>query len=299
MRPFPFVVGCGRSGTTLLTVMLDSHPELAIPGETAGFMLRFCLRHENFGSLADPHSRPDGLLSPEPPHRFDRGEVLAMLDELSESHRFRRWGVDPELVVTEVLVTEASTRPEVMRAVYHVYARLQGKELCGDKTPDHVLHMPRIAELFPEARFIHLIRDGRDVALAMRDTSWAPKTADEAARHWVQRVGRGREDATNLGSERYLEVRYEDLVLNPGPVLERACAFLGIDFHPAMLDYTSAADRQLQMSPAPEEDASLRRTVTPGLRDWRTQMAPEDVAEFERVAGTLLFELDYPVTTRI
>ncbi len=299
MKPFPFVVGCGRSGTTLLAVMLDSHPELAVPGETAGFMLRFCLRHESFGSLSDPHSRPVGMVPQEHPHRFDRGEVLAMLDELSESHRFRRWGIDPELVVTEVLVTEASRRPDVMRAIYHLYARLQGKELCGDKTPDHVLHMPRLAELFPEARFVHLIRDGRDVALAMRDTSWAPKTANEAASYWIQRVEQGREDGSRLGSERYLEVRYEDLVLSPGPVLHRVCTFLGIAFHPAMLDYTSAADRQLQMSPAPEEDASLRRSVTPGLRDWRTQMEPEDVAEFERVAGNLLFELGYPVTTGI
>jgi hypothetical protein len=289
--PFPFIVGCGRSGTTLLVVMLDSHPDMAVPGEAGGFALRLCL--DGFGRLSDPNAdarpRPGSALP------YSRAEAEALLHELDGEHRFQRWGLDPARVVEEVVSAGVSSRPGFVRALYRSYAQVEGKVRAGDKTPDHVLHMPLLSDLFPEARFVHLVRDGRDVALAMKDTSWAPKDPAAAAAHWMDRVTRGREDGRRLGPDRYLEVRYEDLVDRPAEELARICAFIDLSFVASMLDYGQAADRQDRMSPAPHEDASLHRAVTPGLRDWRTQMPAEDLRRFEAVAGVTLEEFGYPL----
>src|SRR5204862_393593 len=103
--------------------------------------------------------------------------------------------------------------------------------------------MVRIERALPEARFVHLIRDGRDVALARRKSSVDPPTPGRVARRWQQRIERAREQAPRL--RHYTEVRYEDLVLESEPTLRRICEFAELDFEPAMLDYHERADDRL------------------------------------------------------
>ncbi|HEX5265697.1 MAG TPA: sulfotransferase [Acidimicrobiales bacterium] len=290
-RPaLPFVVGCGRSGTTLLAAMLDSHPDLAVPAEAGGLVLQFC-------HGLPVGARPDRLEWPEvdpPGDPYDEAALRSLVDELSGCWRYRAWGLDPEAVVGTARSTGAASRVDVVRAAYAAYAEAQGKTRSGDKTPAHGLHMGRLAELLPEAVFVHAIRDGRDVALSIMDMSWGPDDGAGAALHWADRVTRIRTAGRSLGPSRYLEVRYEDLLDDPQGVLMGICAHAGLSYDPAMLDHTAAAGRQLAMSGAPDEDRNLARPLTPGLRDWRAQMDPADIAAFDAVAGPLLAELGYP-----
>lgn len=104
---------------------------------------------------------------------------------------------------------------------------------------------------------------------------------------------KGRRAGAALGPGRYLEVRYEELVSDPAPVLRRVTDFIGLPFDSSMMRYDEAAQRQLKMSPDPSADRSLLLPPTKGLRDWRRDMAADDLAAFEVVAGRLLQELGY------
>jgi hypothetical protein len=272
---FPFVVGSGRSGTTLLRAMLDSHPLLAVPDEVS-FIVR----------LSSPHY----AVRYGWPRRFD---AAACTDLLLASGAFRRWRL-PEAEVRAALAAPAPTDlPDVVRRVYALFAALQGKPRYADKTPTHVLHLPRLGRLFPESRFVHLVRDGRDVALSYCSVAWGPSTVAEAAVEWRRRVAAGRRAGRRLGAGRYLEVPYESLVASPEPVLRKVCAFLALPYDPAMLDYPDRAGSVIANTRFPEAHQRLRLAPTRGLRDWRRDMAPADVAAFEAVAGSVLTAFGY------
>jgi hypothetical protein len=149
--------------------------------------------------------------------------------------------------------------------------------------------------LFPDARFVHLIRDGRDAALSflamprgiVTETWMHPRTAADFACQWGTEVAAAR----RLGRRargRYLEVRYEDLVADVEGVLRRICGFAGLEYEPSMADYAGNVD----VSAKPHQQR-LMQPPTTGVRDWRTQMARSDVQAFEDVAGDLLRDLGY------
>lgn len=267
----PFIVGCGRSGTTLLAVMLDAHPSIAIPGES-GFLLRIC-------NQAPP---PDGDV------------VDSFVHSVRGLRRFRAWGLTEEELRRGLGDLAPTTMPAALVGTYRLYAEKVGKPIAGDKTPVHVQLMPQLAANFPNAAFIHVIRDGRNVALATLDAPWGPTSVAESALYWRRRVNIGRRQGAALGSGRYMEVRYEDLLADPEVELRRVCKFLGVTYDSAMLDYKSASKRQITMTYERHAFRSLMLAPTKGLRDWPTQMAPVDVKTFETLAGGTLREFGYP-----
>jgi hypothetical protein len=155
------------------------------------------------------------------------------------------------------------------------------------------MRLPLVAGAFPEGRFIHLVRDGRDVALAFMDADFGPGSAARLALHWRLRVERGRKAGTQLGPERYLEVRYEDLVAHPEPSLREICAFIELDYDDAMLGYQQRVEKIVQFDPEPWNHGNLAKPPTIGLRDWRTQMSKRDLARFEILAGPALKQFGY------
>jgi hypothetical protein len=178
---------------------------------------------------------------------------------------------------------------------YTAYADQFGKARYGDKTPGLVLHMPRVLDLFPDAVFIHLIRDGRDVAQAFVERDWGPSTIAKAALMWRRHVTTGRADGLKLPRGRYFELRYEDLVADPEPHVREICTFLELDYEPAMLGFQESAKRAQDYSPFPESHASLDKGITKGLRDWRDDMNLADRLRFEARAGATLEMCGYGV----
>jgi len=270
LTPPPLLVlGVRRSGTTLLRVMLGRHSELAIPDESY-FIPQLADRHRG---------------------TIDVGEFA---DDLRRLPTLRDWDVP----VDEV---RARLRPgmrlgEAIAAVYETYAARHGKRRWGDKTPMYMQRLPMLERLFPDARFVHLVRDGRDAALSFLampkgivTETWAhPRTATEFASEWRTEVEAAHRLGRNVGPRRYHELRYEELVAGPERELRRICDFAELAYEPAMLEYAPEVD----VSAKPHQQ-SLKRPPTPGLRDWRTQLSPEDVAGFEGVAGDLLRRLGY------
>jgi hypothetical protein len=262
------VLGVRRSGTTLLRVMLDRHPELAVPDESYFIP-----------QLAD--------------RQREHIDVEAFVDDLRRLPTIREW----EIPLDELRTRLRPGMPlgEAIGAVYETYASLRGKSRWGDKTPMYMQRLRLLERLFPEARYVHLIRDGRDTAVSFLSMpagivtrTWAhPETAGGFACQWRAEVEAARSLGARVGA-RYLEVRYEALVADPGRELRRICELAALEFDPAMLEYAGKVD----VSGKPHQQ-SLARAPTPGLRDWRAELSPADAAAFEEVAGDLLRELGY------
>jgi len=185
------------------------------------------------------------------------------------------------------------TLAEAFRSLYQLYAHKQGKQRYGDKTPAYVHHIPTLAALFPEARFVHLVRDGRDVALSTLDHPTMSRALPELAVLWRRGVEKGRRAGRRLGPERYREILYEDLVSDPEVVARSVCDFLELRFDPVVLRYHERASELLRSTPHPQAHSRVHLPPTKGLRDWRSQMSHEDVVLFDLVAGGLLQDLGY------
>jgi hypothetical protein len=271
--PFPFVVACGRSGTTLLRAILDSHPEMAVPPEThfVVWMAGKIRRYERAGGL----------------------NTVGFLDDLERRRGLDELGLTRSEVEEALHKSQAATLADALRAVYALYAARTGKSRYANKTPIHVLGMGAIARLFPESVFVHVIRDGRDVALSYADQSFGPRTLEEAAVRWRRLVRRGRIEGRRLGPDRYLEIRYESLIEDPEETVKTLCDFVALSFEAAMLRYFDRAPEVLSRVPHPEAHPHLAKPPTKGLRDWRGEMSATDLRSFERLAGDLLEELGY------
>lgn len=151
----------------------------------------------------------------------------------------------------------------------------------SERTPLHVYHLHLIAEVYPDARFVHIVRDGRDAVRSLVAQPWGPTTVADAAEEWRSAVTAGQAAAPALG-ERLIEVRYEDLLAHPRTVIPRIHAHVGVE---------DGLDDALVAAGEVANVGGHDRRV--GAGKWREGWRRRDVRAFERVAGELLRELGY------
>ena len=283
--PAPFVIGVGRSGTTLLRLMLDAHPELAIPPETR-FVPRLIVAARPPDATAD--------------------DVVAML---TAERTWADFGLQPDVVLERLRAAPRLTPATAVRSFFGAYAARFGKDRWGDKTPVYGSRMPMISRALPEARFVHVVRDPRDVAVSWRRFRELrgddPLSASHWAQVWARTIIQSRVKASRV--PHYLEVRYEDLVIEPESTLRSVCEFIELPFSERMLSYHVSADERLAELegglPASERQpqrsgadriAPHALTTEPPRTDrvgtWREALSDEEVAEVEGIAGELLPE---------
>ena len=268
------VLGVRRSGTTLLRVMLDRNAALAVPDESY-FVPQLARRHRG---TVDPAS---------------------FVDDLRRIPTLVEWGLSPDAVAQHL--RPGMSTGEAISAVFEAYAVERGKPRWGDKTPLYMQHVPLLERLFPDAMFVHLVRDGRDAALSFlsmpRGTmteGWGhPRDAAGFACQWATEIRSARELGDRLGPKQYAELRYEALVADAAAELRRVCAFAALEYDGAMLGYVGETE-----SARKEHQQRLNEPPRVGVRNWRAEMSPSDVAAFEAVAGDLLDDLGYEVTRR-
>lgn len=259
-----FVGGVGRSGTTLMRVMLDSHP-------------RICC-----------------------------GPELKVLPYIADQYQmFTATGGAIDLAMKSYGNTLSDVQARYrafIEGLVENFRRAAGKPRWAEKTPQNVNVMVTLAEIFPDARFICLLRDGRDVACSLVTMDWinlsTGRKADYvasmtgAARHWRDTVLLAREQAAHPSlTGRVLEVRYEALVTEPAATMREVLAFLGEEWDEAVLAhhtknhrYESTESSTVQAR-KPLDQSSLGR--------WQQDMTERDKAEFKAEAGALLTALGY------
>jgi hypothetical protein len=274
--PF-FVVGSARSGTTMLKSMLDRNDAVAIPPESH-FIPAMWKRRTRYA--------PDG--------RLTRPDLF--LRDLRSFWAWRYWDLPIEQVAEEIERSGATTVSGAIEGAFRAYARRDGKSRWGDKTPRYVENIRLLNEVFPSCRIVHMIRDGRDVALSMIAQNHLHQKAATPAFFWARSVAAGRDAGRSLG-DRYYEICYENVVRDAERELTRLCSFLELEFDSTMLDHGDG------LAKLPKQfhrmHGGLARPTTAGMRDWRTQMAPNEVAEFEAIAGGALREFGYVADTEV
>jgi hypothetical protein len=271
-EPF-FIVGSPRSGTTLLRFLLCSHPRIFIPDET-GF-IPFLLKSR----------------------AIDEKLTLRRFEGLIE--RMGRLNYQWKGIVNDSATLYRSlpspTLGSLLDAVFRKTAKDHNASRWGDKTPLYVRYIPLLKTLFPRARFIHMIRDGRDATISAQD-KWGISEKPYMdnfylLKNWVDNVSIGRQAGSVLGADDYLEVRYEELVANVETSVKAVCDFLGEAYSPEMLDQTRVAK---ELGPGPDDHwEAMERITSKSVERWRKEMSEFDLKLANRIAGGLLRELGY------
>ena len=274
-RPRPIVVlGCPRSGTTLLQVALSAHPRIALPPET-WLLADAYRRRASFGDLARDEGR----------QRFT--------DWLLARRRVRDLGLTRGELAA--LVRQAPpTLGSLLAAVLQGYAARSGKPRWGDKRPSYYRDVALVRRLLPDAQFVHVVRDPRACLASLQRAPWYRRSDEDALSTWCMAVDLGQRWARRLGPQTWHEVQYEHLLLQPEDELRRLCAFLGEAFDPAMTHPEALAP-----SVVPQRKTWHDRTRTPldpsRATAYRDELAPDLLALVSTVARDRLERYGYPV----
>lgn len=275
-----FIVGAPRSGTTLLQYMLRSHPRLSLPTGESHFFIPLFRAVDTYGDL----TRLENIRA-----------VLAEMYRRSadfldtDLHGMK---FDINTLAQELHADGHHTLQAIITGLFEKNARGEGKARWGDKTPYYVLHLSKIIEWFPDAQIIHLIRDGRDVALSLfaRQDDFGVYNTYFAAKYWQQYVETGREQGAKLHPDQYLEIRYEDILSDQKNALQKICNFLGEEFNASLLEFKKAGGAgktPLLQKPVQSDNADK----------WRSQMSATQIRIFESAAGDTLQEHGYALMT--
>lgn len=285
-----FVIGNPRSGTSLLRLMLSSHSRVLIPPE-CGFIVWL---HDKYAQWTQASTQ-------------DAQARSAFLDDLNACKKFDTWGLAREQVETTILALQPQSYAALCGAVVFAYARAQGKDisLWGDKNNFYTQCVDTLIGLYPAARFLHIVRDGRDVAVSyrevMRSSSSSPYAphlntdAGDIAAEWSDNVTRVEQSLSGIASSRRALVHYEDLVADPEAAMIKICEWLGLEFQPGMLSPHLQGDGRGLEPPATLD--WKRRTLEPVSADtvgrYRVAMPADDIQSFEAIAGPVLTRFGY------
>jgi len=267
-----FMVGCPRSGTTLLRDLLRAHPRLTFPTETH-FIPQL------YAAYGDPGNE---------------AEARRLAHVLMNLGWIRRW----KCTFDQQALIACRSYAEMINEVFETWMRKEGKQRWGDKTPQNVLHIPTLAAIFPQARFIHVNRDGRDVARSWIASPFGPENWFTAALGWKALVQAGRCAGAALPPGMYMEVRFETLMTDLEGTLRKICEFLGEPFDPAMLvpnvlSLRLRVHRIKAFRPYSRGLNGNAQVMTDNVGKWKKTVTLEQRTLFESVASDLLQELGY------
>lgn len=159
--------------------------------------------------------------------------------------RWKDWNCSDDLLRETVLDAEGETLGGLIDRLFRSCAGIGSKPIWGEKSPKHSYCVTQLNEVFPKARFLHLVRDGRDVCAAMLSRGWYEGSVRRCAMSWDGSV-RAASAAGSFGPGRYLEVRFENLILQPEVEVRKICQFLEVEYEARMLDYTLGLDQEIQ-----------------------------------------------------
>ncbi len=284
----PFIVGSARSGTTLLRMMLDSHPDMAIPPETHFIDALMQLNQDADNFYRDFCYKITGFFTwPDMEAYVSKSDFQQAIFKNADNLTFENG----------------------LKIFYDLYAKSQKKKYWGDKTPQYLLIMDKIEHLISDVAFIHIVRDVRDVCLSTSKVWFSKGSIDEHAFQWVESIKLAQLQSKKI--KHYLEVRYEDLVLEPEATLRKICTFINLDYHSQMLSYYESAEEKLDnlkdwKNPNGGVFATkeMRKTVHANvdkppdsslIGQWKKSLTNEQIKTINDIACHYLLEFGYEV----
>ncbi len=270
--PF-FIVGSERSGTTMLRLMLNEHSRLFIPPEShflEGLVRKF------------PRSKP-----------VSDGELDQMISEVVSSRRWQDWGEDPEALKQYLKDKNVQTLPDLIDSVFRFCSGCDDSMRWGDKTPKYVYSINEIAETYPRARFIHIVRDGRDVCVSMLNTQWLGGSIRQISEHWCSATQAASDAELLLGEDRYLQISYEDLVCHSESALKKVCGFIGEEYQSNMLEFYKNTEGKVADRSKKYHTKTTKKPSPEDIGRWSRELPISKVLVYEAQAGPQLHKYGY------
>lgn len=269
-----FLFGFERSGTTLLTMMTGAHPRLSCPLSVTGTWWHFADRLEEFGTLSTPD------------------HIARMVAAVAAHERLQLWAVpfDEAAIAAQVVPGDYAS---LVNAFHMEAAKAEGKAAWVNMDIPTLFRLEDVAQLFPTARFVQIVRDGRDVALSFKGYRFGGLNALEVAERWSRATVAADRIGHALGPARYLRIRYEDLIALPEQTLDRLCDFIGESYDPAMLDYAGDVSRKVPDATRDLWPVLDRPPQTDKIARWEREMKPSERYVIEEAAGDALDRFGY------
>jgi hypothetical protein len=245
--------------------MLNEHPDIVVPAET--WFIIDLMNNLPLGGVLNVNQ-------------------LRVAYGLITSHQ--RWpdlGIDDAVLWQRLSALQSPRLADVIESIFAELLCRSGKRRWGDKTPEYIIEIERLHQVFPAAQFIHVIRDARDVCLSLHKKRWRGTRTVNAARYWSTYVSQGVAAGRRLPAGLYLEIRYEDLVRSTENKLREICTFLDLEYSDSLMSFHAVAAERI---PSWERQHHTKVTRAPRLDDierWRSEATQFQVMSIEGVAG--------------
>lgn len=290
MKPPLFIIGNPRSGTTLLRLMLHNHINIIIPPE-CGFAVWWYDKYKNWNK-----------------DYIKKNKILdSFMKDFKSSKKIETWELDYYKLKKFIIFNKVETYSELVSAIYEFYGKSLGKDfsIWGDKNNFHLKYISILKKLFPEAYFIHIIRDGRDIACSYKElakkrfmSKYAPNLPvdiQKIANEWVQNISNIRNSFSCFCWEKVYELKYEDLVRNTEIELRKICKFLKEPFDDNMLNYYKKNKIEVQ---EPKEflqwkSKTLEKPTTSRICRYKKRLSSIEINEFNKIAKKILIRYEY------
>tara|TARA_B110000027_G_C16119265_1_gene301871 strand:- start:3136 stop:4002 length:867 start_codon:yes stop_codon:yes gene_type:complete len=282
-----FILGNKRSGTSMFRLMVNTHSQITVPPES-GFALWFAKKYANI-------------------HEYKENVYNEYVEDLFSAKKFETWKLNKEELLEIFMAKKPTTYNKLTKLVYEAYSNKQNKKskIFGDKNNYYIDHVEDLAKIFPETRFVFLIRDGRDVAVSYKEINetsinslYKPRLEQnmtKIAKEWTKN-GKTLKKFVTGDRVPAMFIRYEDLLTNPENTMEKVFNFLGLDYEPSILEFYKYNDE-------PKEFLQWKRKTTSKLdttnfNRYKKFLTNEEINEYEIVAKDMLEFFDYTLHTQ-
>jgi len=281
-----FIIGCPRSGTTLLANMLNRHSQIASGTETHFF---------DFVSRRNYNWKEFTLTSFTQLLAESRIQDFIQAAGISKEKLIKNYKQDPQSKYQSTLEIDQFYKKEVFDILMNSFLDSRSKTRLCENTPQHLYYVEEILTLYPQAKFIHLIRDGRDTTRSLMQMPWRPNGLLNNARFWVQNLKEASKVINKLGTDSILEIRYEELVLKPEDSLKQICDFLEEQYQPDLLDNSKDQATIYSTWESSWKQKTRTKLNTDSINSWQTELDKDSQALLNWYLKDILTGLGYEV----
>ena len=274
-----FLFGFARSGTTLFSMMVGAHPSISLPLSVTGLWYRHGPEFDDEAIFQDPDT------------------VRSMINKIADHERIKLWNtpIDVDQMLSRRM---PHSYPDIIEGFHATFADSEHKPLWANNDIATLTNLAQAYNWFPNAKFVHLVRDGRDVALSHQKMNYSQGNILEIAQQWSQQIKNNMEIGSIIGPDQYLIIRYEDLILQTEDTLQKLCDFLGVNYSDAMLKYHKKVDQKIPddkryLWPELNKDPQKKNVYR-----WKQEFSGAQQYVFQDVAGETLASLGYEKATQ-
>jgi hypothetical protein len=265
-EPF-FIIGCNRSGTSLLRTMINHHPDVAVPLESI-FLIDYMLAKG--------------------------GNMKKKVNLFIHEPTLAEWG----LKLNKNDLVDVTGTKDLFDIVHSKYAKKQGKEYWGNKTPRFTMYSLLLKKLYPKSKFVHMLRDPRAVSISLTKSRIHRSNVYFGAKRWKRYVKAGL-----LLEQKYpkdvLRIYYEDLVSQPEKSLKKVCKFLSLKWDKKMMDYTFDGNSEYRSFHHLEHSGLRGKPYVTKINHWRKELKANEIKVVESICYDLMRKVYYkPIYTR-